>query len=259
GRLLAKCKSTGIPMALIGHVTKDGAIAGPRLLEHMVDTVLYFEGERGGPFRIIRGVKNRFGSTNEIGVFEMKSGGLSQVDNPSELFLAERPMGVSGSAVTACMNGVRPLLLEIQALVSSSHLASPRRATSGFDQNRLAILLAIIEKRGGYHLMGEDVFINVAGGARIDEPAADLAVMAAIVSSFRDVPIDPMTMVAGEVGLAGETRSVSMLERRVGEAAKLGFARAVVPKGKGISQKIEGIDIIQVADVAEAMEALLVK
>ncbi|MDH5509516.1 MAG: DNA repair protein RadA [Nitrospinota bacterium] len=257
GRLLAKCKSSSIPMFLIGHVTKDGAIAGPRLLEHMVDTVLYFEGERGGPFRIVRGVKNRFGSTNEIGVFEMKPEGLVQVDNPSQLFLSERPQGAPGSVVTACVNGARPLLLEIQALVCSSHLASPRRATSGFDQNRLAILLAIIEKRGGYHLMGEDVFVNVAGGARIDEPAADLAVCAAVVSSFRDVTIDPLTIVLGEVGLAGETRAVSNLERRVAEGAKLGFTRAVIPRGKGVSQKMEGLDIIQVADVAGAMEALL--
>jgi DNA repair protein RadA/Sms len=257
GRLLAKCKSSGIPMFLIGHVTKDGAIAGPRLLEHMVDTVLYFEGERGGPFRIIRSVKNRFGSTNEIGVFEMKSGGLAQVDNPSQLFLSERPQGAPGSAVTACVNGARPLLLEIQALVASSHLASPRRATSGFDQNRLAILLAIVEKRGGYHLAGEDVFINVAGGARIDEPAADLAVVAAVVSSFRDIPIDPLTMVVGEVGLAGETRAVSMIERRINEAAKLGFARVITPRTKGITDKMEGLDIIQVADVAGAMEAIL--
>ena len=257
GRLLAKCKSTGIPMFLVGHVTKDGAIAGPRLLEHMVDTVLYFEGERGGPYRIIRSVKNRFGSTNEIGVFEMKSGGLAAVDNPSELFLSERPQGAPGSAVTACMNGVRPLLVEIQALVASSHLASPRRATSGFDPNRLAILLAIIEKRCGYHLGGEDVFVNVAGGARIDEPAADLAALAAVVSSFRNIPIDPLTMVTGEVGLAGETRGVSMLERRIAEAAKLGFARVVTPKTKGIGDKMEGLDIIQVADVAGAMEAIL--
>jgi len=257
GRLLAKCKSSAIPMFLIGHVTKDGAIAGPRLLEHMVDTVLYFEGERGGPFRIVRGVKNRFGSTNEIGVFEMKPEGLVQVDNPSQLFLSERPQGAPGSVVTACVNGVRPLLLEIQALVCSSHLAAPRRATSGFDQNRLAILLAIIEKRGGYHLMGEDVFVNVAGGARIDEPAADLAVCAAVVSSFRDVAIDPLTLVLGEVGLAGETRAVSGLERRIAEGAKLGFSKAVIPSGKNIYTRMAGLDIIQVADVAGAMEALL--
>jgi len=257
GRLLAICKSTGIPMFLIGHVTKEGAIAGPRLLEHMVDTVLYFEGESGGPFRILRGVKNRFGSTNEIGVFEMKTEGLMEVDNPSELFLSDKPGGVSGSVVSACMNGTRPLLVEIQALVSSSHYPTPRRTTSGVDPNRLAILLAIIEKRGGYHLMGEDVFVNIAGGARVDEPGVDLGVIIAIASSFRDIPIDVGTVIIGEVGLSGEVRGVSRIEPRLAEAATLGFTRAVIPKPKKTMSAPGGIELVPVANVSAAMDILI--
>lgn len=257
GRLLNLCKSTGVPMFLIGHVTKEGAIAGPRVLEHMVDTVLYFEGESGSPFRILRGVKNRFGSTNEIGVFEMKSEGLMEVDNPSELFMSDRPGSVPGSVVVAMVNGTRPLLVETQALVASTHYATPRRTTSGMDPNRVAILLAIIEKRAGYHLVGEDVFVNAAGGARIDEPAADLGVIAAIVSSFRDTPVDSRTVVIGEVGLTGETRAVSQTDIRVAEAARLGFNRAVIPKTKSGRLEIPGIEVVAVSSVAEALESMM--
>ncbi len=257
GRLLGICKSTGVPMFLIGHVTKDGAIAGPRLLEHMVDTVLYFEGESGGPFRILRGVKNRFGSTNEIGVFEMKNEGLMEVDNPSELFLSDKPGDVSGSVVSACMNGTRPLLVEIQALVSSSHYPTPRRTMSGVDPNRVAILLAIIEKRGGLHLMGEDVFVNVAGGARVDEPGVDLGIIIAIVSSFRDIPIDAGTVIIGEVGLSGEVRGVSRIEPRLAEAAMLGFTKAVIPKPKKMVSAPEGVELVPVSNVSAAMDILI--
>ncbi len=257
GRLLRVCKASGVPMFLIGHVTKEGAIAGPRLLEHMVDTVLYFEGEKGSPFRILRVVKNRFGSTNEIGVFEMKHEGLMEVDNPSELFLSDKPGDISGSVVTACVNGTRPLLVEVQALVSSSHYPTPRRTTSGVDPNRVAILMAIIEKRCGYHLMGEDVFVNAAGGTRIDEPAVDLCIVAAVVSSFRDIPVDSKTIVIGEVGLGGEIRPVSQLDLRISEAAKLGFTRTVVPSTKKPTAKPANMDVIQVANVMDALETVI--
>jgi len=257
GRLLALCKKSGIPMFLIGHVTKDGAIAGPRLLEHMVDTVLYFEGEKGSQFRILRGVKNRFGSTNEIGVFEMKNEGLSEIANPSEIFISDKPGAVSGSVVVACVNGTRPLLVEIQSLVASTNYPSPRRTTVGVDPNRVAILIAIIEKRAGYHIMGEDVFVNLAGGVRVDEPAVDLGVIAAIVSSFRDVAIDSRTVVIGEVGLGGEIRPVPMLEQRVIEAAKLGFTRAVIPKSRVKVAAPKGIDLVEVETVSQALEALV--
>ncbi|VAX24070.1 DNA repair protein RadA [hydrothermal vent metagenome] len=257
GRLLNLCKATGIPMVLIGHVTKEGAIAGPRLLEHMVDTVLYFEGEKGGPYRILRGVKNRFGATNEIGVFEMKSEGLTEVDNPSELFLSDRPKDVAGSVVVACVNGTRPMLVEVQALVATTHYANPKRTTSGVDPNRLAILMAIIEKRAGYHLMGEDVFVNAAGGARIDEPGVDMGVITAVVSSFRDIAVDSKTVIMGEVGLSGEIRAVTFMEARISEAAKLGFVRAIVPKSKKPGAWPKEIEVIEVSDVSEALEIVI--
>ncbi|MBI4666146.1 MAG: DNA repair protein RadA [Nitrospinae bacterium] len=257
GRLLTLCKKTGIPIFLIGHVTKEGAIAGPRLLEHMVDTVLYFEGEKGSPFRILRGVKNRFGSTNEIGVFEMKSEGLTEIANPSEIFLSEKPGAVSGSVVVACVNGTRPLLVEIQALVTSTNYPSPRRTTVGVDPNRVAILIAIIEKRAGYHIMGEDVFVNAAGGVRIDEPAIDLGVIVSIVSSFRDAAVDARTVVVGEVGLGGEIRMVPQLESRVMEAAKLGFTRAVIPKSRAAFNIPPGITVEHVETVDQALDVLI--
>jgi DNA repair protein RadA/Sms len=257
GVIMRVAKHTGVPVLLIGHVTKEGAIAGPRLLEHMVDTVLYFEGEKGSPFRILRAVKNRFGSANELGVFEMKSEGLLPVENPSEIFLSDKPGGVSGSVVTASMAGVRPLLVEIQALVAGSHYAAPKRTTVGVDANRLAILLAIIEKRCGFHLMGEDVFVNAAGGIRVDEPAIDLAVAAAIVSSFRDVPVDHSLVIVGEVGLGGEVRSAPQLEQRLNEAAKLGFKRAIAPTVRAKLSLPKGFVVDEVATMSDALDIIL--
>jgi DNA repair protein RadA/Sms len=230
--LIRFAKRRGMAVFLVGHVTKDGQIAGPRVLEHMVDAVLYFEGERGHQFRILRAVKNRFGAANEIGVFEMREAGLVEVANPSALFLAGREEGVSGAAVFAGIEGSRPVLVEIQALVAQSPLATPRRAVVGWDGARLAMLLAVLEARCGLVMAGRDVYLNVAGGLRIAEPAADLAVAAALVSSMLDVPVPSATVIFGEVGLAGEVRAVGQAEARLKEAAKLGFARAVVPSGQ---------------------------
>jgi len=228
--LIRLAKRRGIAVLLVGHVTKEGAIAGPRVLEHMVDTVLYFEGERGHPFRILRGVKNRFGPTDEIGVFDMTEIGLQEVANPSALFLADRQDGVAGAAVFAGIEGSRPMLVEIQALVAPSAYGTPRRAVVGWDGNRLAMLLAVLETRGGLDLSGRDVYLNVAGGLRIAEPAADLAVAAAIVSSLTGVPVPQGTVVFGEVGLSGEVRAVGRTDARLKEAAKLGFGQALGPK-----------------------------
>ena len=229
GSIIVVAKKTGLTTFLIGHVTKDGAIAGPRVLEHMVDTVLYFEGERGHSFRILRAVKNRFGSTNEIGVFEMKEAGLKEVTNPSEIFLMERPLEVPGSAVVCSMEGTRPILVELQALVSRSFLAVPRRTTIGVDHNRVALLVAVLEKKMGVRLFDQDIFVNVAGGVHVDEPAVDLGVVAAVASSHKEKNIDPRTVFFGEVGLAGEIRGISQAEARVKEAGKLGFERCVLP------------------------------
>jgi DNA repair protein RadA/Sms len=260
GRLMLHAKKTGIPTFLIGHVTKDGAIAGPRVLEHIVDTVLYFEGDRGHAFRILRAVKNRFGSTNEIGVFEMKDSGLAEVANPSELFLAERPKDATGSVVVSSLEGTRPILAELQALVTPTKMTMPRRTTIGVDYNRVSLLIAVIEKRVGMHLMGMDVFVNVVGGLKIDEPAVDLGIIAAVASSFREKPIDPNTVVMGEVGLAGEVRAISQAETRLKDAAKLGFTRCVLPaanvekldKAAGLSK----MQLMGVRTVEEAMERL---
>ncbi len=229
-RLVDYAKRNDCALFLIGHVTKDGSLAGPRVLEHIVDTVLYFEGERGHPFRILRAFKNRFGSTNEIGVFEMKETGLRQVENPSEMFLAERPVGAAGSVVVPSLEGTRPILVEVQALVSASAYGNARRTAMGFDVNRVNLLTAVLEKKAGLHLAGQDIFVNVAGGVRLVEPAADLAVALAIVSSFREEPVDAHTVVLGELGLTGEVRGVSQLEQRLHEAHKLGFRGAVVPE-----------------------------
>ncbi|HXF74949.1 MAG TPA: DNA repair protein RadA [Methylomirabilota bacterium] len=229
GAIIVFAKKSGLTTFLIGHVTKDGAIAGPRVLEHMVDTVLYFEGDRGHTFRILRAVKNRFGSTNEIGVFEMKETGLKEVSNPSEIFLMERPLAVPGSAVVCSMEGTRPILVEVQALVSRSFLAVPRRTTIGVDHNRVALLVAVLEKKMGARLYDQDIFVNVAGGVRVDEPAVDLGIVAAIASSHRESILDPKTVFFGEVGLAGEIRAISQAEARVKEAGKLGFERCVLP------------------------------
>ena len=228
-RLVAFSKRNGAACFLVGHVTKEGALAGPRVLEHMVDTVLYFEGDRGHTFRVLRAVKNRFGSTNEIGVFEMKDSGLAPVVNPSELFLSERPVGVAGSVVVAAIEGTRPILVELQALVTPSAFGTPRRTTLGIDSNRLALLVAVLEKKVGLQLTGQDIFLNVAGGFSIDEPAADLGAIAAVASSFLDRPIEPGTLLIGEVGLAGEVRAIHQAEARVREARKMGFRRCLLP------------------------------
>jgi DNA repair protein RadA/Sms len=260
GRLMLHAKRTGIPTFLIGHVTKDGAIAGPRVLEHIVDTVLYFEGDRGHAFRILRAVKNRFGSTNEIGVFEMKESGLAEVANPSELFLAERPKDATGSVVVSSLEGTRPILAELQALVAPSKLTMPRRTTIGVDYNRVSLLLAVLEKRVGMHLMGMDVFVNVVGGLKIDEPAVDLGVIAAVASSFRERPVPPDMVVMGEVGLAGEVRAISQAEARLKDASKLGFTRCILPAANlekiEKSAGIKKMELMGVRTVEEAMERL---
>ncbi len=257
GRLMVLAKGSGVPVFLVGHVTKDGSIAGPRVLEHMVDTVLYFEGDAGHPFRILRTVKNRFGSTNEIGVFEMKEGGLCEVRNPSELFLSERPMGVSGSVVVATLEGSRPLLVELQALVSTSPLGMPRRTTIGVDHNRLALLVAVLEKKVGLNLSGQDIFMNVAGGVKLNEPAVDLGMVVAVASSHLDKAIDPQTLLLGEVGLAGEVRGITQPEMRIREAAKLGFSRCILPAGNLKQIKVRGMELTGVRSVDEALEKLM--
>ncbi|MGE5653876.1 MAG: DNA repair protein RadA [Bacillota bacterium] len=256
--LMRVAKQAGIAVFLIGHVTKEGAIAGPRVLEHLVDAVLYFEGDRHQSFRILRAVKNRFGSTNEIGVFEMRDQGLIEVANPSALFLAERPHQRPGSVVTALLEGTRPILVEVQALVSATTFQNPRRLASGFDGNRMAMLLAVLEKRVGLFLGSWDAYVNVAGGVKISEPGADLAIALALASSFRDRSTADADIAIGEVGLTGEVRSVSKIEQRLREAAKMGFTRAVVPKGiGGRDAKIPGLNVVPVETVGEAMDLLL--
>lgn len=255
-KLMFFAKKHSIPLFIIGHVTKEGAIAGPRVLEHIVDTVLYFEGDKGTPFRILRAVKNRFGSTNEIGVFEMTEAGLKEVDNPSRLFLSERPINVPGSVVTASIEGTRPLLVEIQALVSASNFGVPRRTALGVDYNRVNLLIAVLDKRLGMHLGSMDIFVNVVGGLKIDEPAVDMAVVAAIASSFKNIPIDSETFVYGEVGLSGELRAISQADMRVKEAAKLGLKKGLVPAGNLQNLKETEIEIIGAGNVEEALEIL---
>lgn len=257
GRLMAFAKRTGVPTFLVGHVTKDGAIAGPRVLEHMVDTVLYFEGERGHPFRILRAHKNRFGSTNEIGVFEMKGSGLAEVADPSALFLAERPLGQPGSVVTSTLNGTRPLLVEVQALVAPTGYGTARRTSMGVDSNRVALLAAVLEKKEGVQLTGCDLFVNVAGGMQLSEPASDLAVCAALTSSLRNRPLAPNVLVLGEVGLAGEIRAVGQVEPRLTEAAKMGFKSVVLPKGSAKRLEERRLEPIGVETLGEALEFLL--
>lgn len=259
GLLTQLAKTTDIPVFIIGHVTKEGAIAGPRVLEHIVDTVLYFEGDRFSVYRILRAVKNRFGSTNEIGVFEMGSEGLMEVKNPSEIFLSERPKDVSGSVVVPVLEGSRPLLVEIQALTSKSSFGYARRRADGFDFNRLSLLIAVLEKRIGVHLEAEDVFVNVAGGIKIEDPSGDLAVAAAVVSAFRGQLVIPETVVLGEVGLAGEIRSVPQLSLRMNEAEKLGFKHCVLPRNnlKGLDNRKRGIELLPVSTLKEALEIIL--
>lgn len=248
-------KTEGIPIFIVGHVTKEGAIAGPRMLEHMVDAVLYFEGDQHHTYRILRGVKNRFGSTNEMGIFEMKEKGLVEVMNPSEIFLEERSHGASGSTVVASMEGTRPVLVEIQALISPSSFGHPRRMATGIDSNRVPLLMAVLEKRIGLMLQNQDAYIKVAGGVRLDEPAIDLAVAISIASSFRDKPTNPADIFIGEVGLTGEIRRVSRIEQRVQEASKLGFKRIICSKNN-----LEGwtapsdIEVIGVDTLQEALD-----
>jgi DNA repair protein RadA/Sms len=254
-KLMFFAKRAGVPIFLIGHVTKEGAIAGPRVLEHIVDTVLYFEGDRGHSYRILRTVKNRFGSTNEIGVFEMTDNGLFEIKNPSELFISERPLNVSGSTVIASIEGTRPLLIELQALVSPTTFGIPRRTSMGVDFNRVNLLIAVLEKKAGIHLGGMDVFINIVGGLKIVEPAADLGIIAAIVSSFREMPIDSKTFLFGEVGLSGEVRAVAQAEVRLKEASRIGFKNAIIPKGNAERLKNNfGLTVTGVKNVEEAIE-----
>jgi len=254
-RLMGYAKRTGVPVFIIGHVTKEGMIAGPRLLEHIVDTVLYFEGDKGQAYRILRAVKNRFGATNEIGVFEMKDSGLAEVLNPSELFLSGRPEQNPGSVVVSSVEGSRPILVELQALVAETGYSIPKRMTNGVELNRVALLLAVIEKRLGLHLAGQDVYVNVVGGLQIDEPTIDLGIVMAVVSSFRDQPIDSRTVVMGEIGLGGEVRPVSQVELRVREACKLGFHRCLIPEPNLQKfQSVEGMEAIGIRDIREVLE-----
>ncbi len=257
GRLITLAKSQNRPVWLVGHVTKEGAIAGPKVLEHMVDTVLYFEGERGYNLRILRAFKNRYGSINEIGVFEMKDRGLAEVANPSALFLAERPRRAPGSVVLPTIEGTRPILVELQALVSASGLAMPRRQALGIDPARLSLLTAVLEKKVGLRLYDRDVFVNVTGGVKVVEPAADLGLVAAVASSYYDRPVDYEAVFVGEVGLAGEIRGVSRLDVRLREAEKLGFKRAVLPGFEGKNRGgVSGLDLISVASVGDLLEWL---
>ena len=256
-QLVQFAKRRNLATFLVGHVTKEGSFAGPRVLEHVVDTVLYFEGERGHAFRILRAVKNRFGSTNEIGVFEMKESGLQPVANPSALFLAERPEDVPGSVVIASIEGTRPILVELQALVSPTAFGTARRTTLGVDHNRVALLVAVLEKKMGLQLVGHDIFVNVAGGVRIDEPAVDLGIIAAVASSFLDKPIPPHTLLLGEVGLAGEVRAVGQADTRVLEGAKLGFTRCILPEAS-LRQlpPVDGVELCGVRSLGDAWDVL---
>lgn len=250
-------KGLGISIFIVGHVTKEGTVAGPRVLEHMVDTVLYFEGDRHASYRILRGVKNRFGSTNEIGVFEMRQNGLAEVQNPSEFMLSGRPENASGSVVACSMEGTRPILLEIQALVCNSNFGMPRRTAAGTDYNRVNLLMAVLEKRAGIHLSNADAYVNIAGGIKMNEPAIDLGIVMAIVSSYKNRPIDEKTIVFGEVGLSGEVRAVSMPEQRVAEAKKLGFETCIVPEvSKELLKGITGIKVIGVNTISDAIQLI---
>lgn len=250
-------KGLGISIFIVGHVTKEGTVAGPRVLEHMVDTVLYFEGDRHASYRILRGVKNRFGSTNEIGVFEMRQNGLAEVQNASEFMLNGRPEHASGSVVACSMEGTRPILLEIQALVCNSNFGLPRRTAAGTDYNRVNLLMAVLEKRAGMHLSNSDAYINIAGGIKINEPAIDLGIVMAIVSSYKNRPVDEKTIVFGEVGLSGEVRAVSMPEQRVAEAKKLGFETCILPEvSRSMVKDIKGIKIVGVNTISDAIQLI---
>jgi DNA repair protein RadA/Sms len=256
-KLMFFAKKTETPIFLVGHVTKEGSIAGPRVLEHIVDTVLYFEGDKGHAYRVLRTIKNRFGSTNEIGVFEMTDSGLLEVENPSKLFLIERPLNVSGSVVVASIEGTRPFLVEIQSLVSQTTFGMPRRTTMGIDFNRVNLLVAVLEKKAGLLLGGADIYINVVGGLKLVEPAIDLGIVTTIASSLKNVPIDPGMIVFGEVGLSGEIRAVTQAETRIKEAGKIGFERAVIPASN--AEKINtdfGLRITGVNNIEDCLEAV---
>lgn len=257
-KLMQYAKTKGTAIFLVGHVTKEGTIAGPKVLEHLVDTVLYFEGGREHPHRILRAVKNRFGSTNEIGVFEMQNEGLKEVKNPSEIFLSERPIGASGSVVTPSLEGTRPILVEIQALVSPCNFGVPRRTTIGLDYNRVSLLVAVLEKRAGLHILGQDIFMNVAGGVRVEEPAIDLGITISITSSFLNRPVQSDVVVFGEVGLSGEIRGVSQPELRLKEAEKLGFKKCVLPRinSDRLKPSESSLSLIGVGSIEKAIEAL---
>ncbi len=257
-RLMHYAKINGTAVFLIGHVTKEGTIAGPKVLEHLVDTVLYFEGGREHPYRILRAMKNRFGSTNEIGVFEMQDSGLKEVKNPSEIFLSERPLNASGSVVVPSLEGTRPILVEIQALVSPCNFGVPRRTTIGLDYNRVSLLSAVLEKRAGLHILGHDIFMNVAGGVRVEEPAIDLGITTALASSFLNKPIESNIVMFGEVGLAGEIRGVTQTELRLNEAEKLGFKKCVLPEInlERVKRSDIAISLIGVGSIEKAIEAL---
>ncbi len=256
--LMNLAKGNDITILIVGHVTKEGSLAGPRVLEHMVDTVLYFEGERHASFRILRAVKNRFGSTNEIGVFEMVDVGLIEVKNPSELMLAGRPLEVAGSAVSCSMEGTRPMLVEVQSLVSFTSFGMPRRTATGVDYNRVVLLIAVLDKRVGMDLGTYDAYVNIAGGIKVSEPSLDLAIIVAIASSYRNKAVDPQTVIIGEVGLTGEVRAITMPEKRVIEAAKLGFKKCIIPQSnKAKLPKVAGIEVIGVSNVKDALEAAL--
>jgi len=262
-RILQFAKDSNIPFILIGHINKEGALAGPKVLEHIVDTVLQFEGDQHYMYRILRAQKNRFGSTSELGIYEMQQNGLREVTNPSELLLSSASNGLSGVAVAAAVEGARPFLIEVQALVSSAAYGTPQRSSTGFDGRRLNMLLAVLEKRIGFKLLLKDVFLNIAGGLRVNDPAIDLAVLAAVLSSNMDIPLDADTAITGEVGLAGEIRSVARIEQRIQEARKLGFKRMLIPAGQRLAasdrQKIKDIELIEVSKVSDAFRILLKK
>ena len=257
GMLLQIAKGMGISVFIVGHVTKDGSVAGPRVLEHMVDTVLYFEGDLHASYRILRSVKNRFGSTNEIGVFEMRGDGLAEVRNPSEFMLSGKPQGASGSIVACSMEGTRPILIEVQALVCRSNFGIPRRTAAGTDFNRVNLLMAVLEKRGRMNLSECDAYVNIAGGIKMTEPALDLAILLAVASSYRDIVIPDRVVAFGEVGLSGEVRAVSMAQQRVREAKKLGFETVILPRVcENTVGKAEGVELVFVSTIAEAVEAI---
>lgn len=258
--LMQIAKGKGITVFIVGHVTKEGTVAGPRMLEHMVDTVLYFEGERHASYRILRGVKNRFGSTNEIGVFEMQEAGLKEVPNPSEFMLAGMPEGASGSVVTCSIEGTRPILLEIQALVCKTNFGMPRRTAAGIDYNRVNLLMAVLEKRLGYQLSECDAYVNVTGGIKMNEPSMDLGIVMALISSYRDLPIPEKTLMFGEIGLTGEVRGISKAQQRVAEAKRLGYKNCIMPRANADSVKgISGINIVAVSNIREAVDVLFNK